>query len=120
MKIVEVTDAEEAAAWCGKLFRWAGGEVVKVESNGRTTPERSLDISTSTTWGRSVTTVCPSTSTEGDYTTWRAAPMLGEHNADILSEVLGMTADTIERLLTENVLSDRPPAARPASVSRPR
>lgn len=44
MRVLEVSDKEEAAAYCGKLFgRW-GAEVIKVESPSRPVPRDSLDI----------------------------------------------------------------------------
>ncbi len=43
-----------------------------------------------------------------DYSWWRRAPMLGEHNAEILGE-LGYDAREIRDLAERGVISDRPP-----------
>jgi crotonobetainyl-CoA:carnitine CoA-transferase CaiB-like acyl-CoA transferase len=43
-----------------------------------------------------------------DYSWWRRAPMLGEHNAEILGE-LGYPASEIRDLAGRGVISDRPP-----------
>ncbi len=40
---------------------------------------------------------------------WRAAPKLGEHNREILSDLLGMSTLEIEALEREGVLHSRPP-----------
>ena len=40
---------------------------------------------------------------------WRAAPKLGEHNREVLSDLLGMTTAEIEALEREGVLHGRPP-----------
>ena len=45
-----------------------------------------------------------------DYRRWRRAPMLGEHNAEILAE-LGCTAADIRALQEQGVIADRPPGA---------
>jgi len=44
MRILEISDQEGAAAYCGKLFRRWGHEVVRVESPDRTPPEVAADI----------------------------------------------------------------------------
>ncbi len=44
MRILELSDAEGAAAYCGKLFRRAGHEVIKAESPARPDLEVSLDL----------------------------------------------------------------------------
>ena len=44
-----------------------------------------------------------------DYSGWRRAPMLGEHNAEILSE-LGYTSGDIQALRQQDVIADHPPA----------
>lgn len=44
-----------------------------------------------------------------DYDWWRRAPMLGEHNAEILTE-LGFGASDIQSLADRGVIADRPPA----------
>jgi crotonobetainyl-CoA:carnitine CoA-transferase CaiB-like acyl-CoA transferase len=46
-----------------------------------------------------------------DYSGWRRAPMLGEHNAEILAE-LGFTAADIGALQEQGVIADRPPGTR--------
>jgi crotonobetainyl-CoA:carnitine CoA-transferase CaiB-like acyl-CoA transferase len=46
-----------------------------------------------------------------DYGGWRRAPMLGEHNAEILAE-LGFTASDIRALEQRGVIADRPPGTR--------
>ena len=45
-----------------------------------------------------------------DYRRWRRAPMLGEHNAEILAE-LGCTAADIRALQEQGVIADRPRGA---------
>ena len=47
----------------------------------------------------------------------RGAPGLGQHNVEVLSEVLGMTEAEIEALLAERVIADRPPSM--AEMTRP-
>ena len=47
-----------------------------------------------------------------DQAGWRAAPLLGEHNAEVLDEVLGLSPDEVARLYAAGVLTDRPPSAR--------
>ncbi|HMG65775.1 MAG TPA: CoA transferase, partial [Streptosporangiaceae bacterium] len=51
-----------------------------------------------------------------DYSWWRRAPMLGEHNREILAE-LGFAASEISALEERGVIGDRPPATR--STARP-
>jgi crotonobetainyl-CoA:carnitine CoA-transferase CaiB-like acyl-CoA transferase len=46
-----------------------------------------------------------------DYGWWRRAPMLGEHNAEVLRE-LGFTDADIGGLQDRGVIADRPPAGR--------
>jgi crotonobetainyl-CoA:carnitine CoA-transferase CaiB-like acyl-CoA transferase len=43
IRVLELSDVEESAAYCGKLFARWGAEVVKVERPGRAEPERALD-----------------------------------------------------------------------------
>jgi crotonobetainyl-CoA:carnitine CoA-transferase CaiB-like acyl-CoA transferase len=43
---------------------------------------------------------------------WRAAPMLGEHNAEVLTTVARLGDDDVAALVTAGVVTDRPPAAR--------
>jgi crotonobetainyl-CoA:carnitine CoA-transferase CaiB-like acyl-CoA transferase len=45
------------------------------------------------------------------YEGWRAAPLLGEHNASVLRQVLGLPADEIASLEARGVIADRPPVA---------
>ncbi len=40
---------------------------------------------------------------------WRGAPKLGEHNREVLRELLGLDDREVQRLLDEGVLADRPP-----------
>jgi crotonobetainyl-CoA:carnitine CoA-transferase CaiB-like acyl-CoA transferase len=40
---------------------------------------------------------------------WFAAPRLGEHNADVLQDVLGLDAEEIARLAAAGVIVDEPP-----------
>ncbi len=44
MRVVELSDKEEAAAFCAKLFRRWGADVTKVEPPARPEPARHLDI----------------------------------------------------------------------------
>jgi crotonobetainyl-CoA:carnitine CoA-transferase CaiB-like acyl-CoA transferase len=46
-----------------------------------------------------------------DYGWWRRAPMLGEHNTEILDE-LGFTASDIRALEQRGIIADRPPGTR--------
>lgn len=39
----------------------------------------------------------------------RPAPRLGEHNAEVLGDAAGLTADEIEQLAASGVIADRPP-----------
>jgi crotonobetainyl-CoA:carnitine CoA-transferase CaiB-like acyl-CoA transferase len=43
-RVLEVSDAEGSAAWCGQLFVRAGFEVTKVESPGRAAPEPAPEL----------------------------------------------------------------------------
>ena len=43
MRVLELSDREEAAAFCGKLLARWGAEVIKVERPGRETPGEALD-----------------------------------------------------------------------------
>lgn len=40
---------------------------------------------------------------------WCAAPKLGEHNREVLGELLGLSADDVERLTNDGILAQRPP-----------
>jgi crotonobetainyl-CoA:carnitine CoA-transferase CaiB-like acyl-CoA transferase len=42
--VLELSDTEAAAAWSGRVFGWAGDEVVKVSSPRRPAPEPALDL----------------------------------------------------------------------------
>jgi crotonobetainyl-CoA:carnitine CoA-transferase CaiB-like acyl-CoA transferase len=53
---------------------------------------------------------CPIRLSETPATYRRPAPGLGEHNGEILAEVLGMDAAVIEGLERSGVLADRPPS----------
>ncbi len=44
-----------------------------------------------------------------DTAEWRACPRLGEHNAEVLSEWLGMAPEQVDRLTRDGVLADIPP-----------
>ncbi len=44
MLVLEVSDTEGAAAWAGRIFGWAGEEVVKVSSPDRARPQVALDL----------------------------------------------------------------------------
>ncbi len=44
MLVLELSDREDAAAWSGRVFGWAGDEVVKVSSPGRISPQPELDL----------------------------------------------------------------------------
>jgi len=44
LRVLEISDVEAAAAYCGKLFRRGGAEVIRVESPGRELPEVAADI----------------------------------------------------------------------------
>ena len=41
---------------------------------------------------------------------WTAAPTLGEHNEEVLGELLGLDADEIASLYGRGVIANRPPA----------
>jgi crotonobetainyl-CoA:carnitine CoA-transferase CaiB-like acyl-CoA transferase len=43
-RVLEISDDEGAAAWCGQLFVRAGFEVIKVESAGRRRPDRAGEV----------------------------------------------------------------------------
>src|ERR1700722_1816633 len=43
-RVLEISDDEGAAAWCGQLFVRAGFEVTKVESAGRPPPDRAGEV----------------------------------------------------------------------------
>ncbi|MCH8333257.1 CoA transferase, partial [Candidatus Sumerlaeota bacterium] len=43
----------------------------------------------------------------------RAAPLLGEHNAEVLREILGLGAGEIKALKSAGVITDRPPKDAP-------
>jgi benzylsuccinate CoA-transferase BbsF subunit len=43
------------------------------------------------------------------YEAWRAAPLLGEHNAEVLAELLGLTPGAVAVLERDGVIADRPP-----------
>ena len=47
---------------------------------------------------------------ERGYEDWQAAPLLGEHNAAVLGELLGLAPDAIAALEREGVIANRPPA----------
>ena len=53
---------------------------------------------------------CPIRLSETPVTYRRGAPGLGEHNAEVLSELLDMTEAEIRELLAEGVIADRPPS----------
>lgn len=44
MRVIELSDGEGAAAWAGRVFGWAGDEVVKVAAPGRTPGQPALDL----------------------------------------------------------------------------
>jgi crotonobetainyl-CoA:carnitine CoA-transferase CaiB-like acyl-CoA transferase len=48
---------------------------------------------------------------ERAYEAWRAAPLLGQHNTEVLTNLLGLTPQEVEALEREGVLADRPPGA---------
>ena len=53
---------------------------------------------------------CPVRLSGTPVTYRRGAPGLGEHNAEVLSEVLGMSAAEIAELAVQRVIADRPPS----------
>ena len=57
--------------------------------------------------GRQATMSAPFRFESVDRWLERAAPVLGEHNAEILAE-LGYSSDEIRKLATEKVIGDRP------------
>lgn len=61
---------------------------------------------------------CPVRLNETPATYRRGAPGLGEHNAEVLSEVLGMSEAEIDHLLEDRVIADRPPSL--AELLKPR
>jgi crotonobetainyl-CoA:carnitine CoA-transferase CaiB-like acyl-CoA transferase len=42
--VLELSDAEAAAAWSGRVFTWAGDEVIKVGPDRRSPPSPALDL----------------------------------------------------------------------------
>ncbi len=44
MLVLELSDTEGAAAWSGRVFGWAGEDVVKVSSPRQSPPEHALDL----------------------------------------------------------------------------
>ena len=61
---------------------------------------------------------CPVRLSDTPATYRRGAPGLGEHNREVLSEILGMSDDEVERLLDQRVIADRPPSM--AELLKPR
>ena len=53
---------------------------------------------------------CPVRLSATPATYRRGAPGLGEHNAEVLSEILGMSEEEIAGLAEERVIADRPPS----------
>ena len=51
-------------------------------------------------------------------THWHRAPKLGEHNEEVLRELLGMTDAEISRLQDEGVITNVPPTLEEARRSR--
>ena len=49
---------------------------------------------------------------DGDrgYDRWLPAPTLGEHNAEVLTSILGLSEDDVAELSAAGVIGDRPPA----------
>lgn len=49
---------------------------------------------------------------DGDrgYDSWLPAPTLGEHNAEVLTSILGLSEDDVAELAATGVIGDRPPA----------
>ncbi len=45
-----------------------------------------------------------------DFTDWQHSPGLGEHNPEILQDILGMSAKDVENLQDKGVIADRPPS----------
>jgi crotonobetainyl-CoA:carnitine CoA-transferase CaiB-like acyl-CoA transferase len=43
------------------------------------------------------------------YDQWTPPPTLGEHNVEVLEEILGLSRTQIERLHAEGVIADAPP-----------
>src|SRR5277367_6007856 len=43
-RVLEISDDEGSAAWCGQLFVRAGFQVTKVESPGRAAPEPAREL----------------------------------------------------------------------------
>ena len=44
-----------------------------------------------------------------DSSQWQRCPGLGEHNAEVLEDWLGMDASQTQELVSQGVLHDRPP-----------
>lgn len=61
---------------------------------------------------------CPIRLSETPATYRRGAPGLGEHNSEVLNEVLGMNENEVGELLADRVLADRPPSL--ADLTKPR
>ena len=61
---------------------------------------------------------CPIRLSDTPVTYRRGAPGLGEHNVDVLTEVLGMTEREVGELLADGVLADRPPSL--SAMAKPR
>ena len=61
---------------------------------------------------------CPIRLSRTPPTYRRGAPGLGEHNVDVLTEVLGMSEAEVGALLDDGVLADRPPSLE--ELSKPR
>ena len=40
----------------------------------------------------------------------RGGPGLGQHNSEVLSEILGLSDEQVKHLLDERVIADRPPS----------
>ncbi|MDE2966845.1 MAG: CoA transferase [Chloroflexota bacterium] len=61
---------------------------------------------------------CPIRLSRTPPTYRRGAPGLGEHNLEVLTEVLGMTEAEVGELLADRVLADQPPSL--AEMAKPR
>ena len=53
---------------------------------------------------------CPVRLSATPATYRRGAPGLGQHNAEVLSEILGMSEEEIAGLAQDRVIADRPPS----------